>query len=292
MGKETNYLLEFTFDTLLNVFNYERVPFMKKYYFCKLMNLVDTRLLKQGVDIGYPEFWYMYGPITDFAIVDGIIDHGFTNRYYPDNENVIYPAQHRRNYDIDLKDRRIIESTIQTIWSKYRFETGDNIKAENYKQNSPYKFNTTFQDFIRVVDNDNQTSTPKEVLISNLLDKLLSEFPQNDLSEIEDFYLEWDDTIRLVLDLKDSKRKMELVKVLKGKFWSTFSKGIRLRVNKNIPDEKLAMWSEEYQKAITQQYKDVERIREAIILEDSEINIEPDEYIVKSLMQTAYHIGI
>jgi hypothetical protein len=290
MEKGYNNTLEFTFDTLLKVFNYNNVPYMKKYYFYKLMNIVDTRLQKQGVDIGYPEYWYMYGPVTDFELLDGIIDHGFIDRYYTDGENVIYPSKHRRSYDIDPQEKRIIESTIKAISEQYMFKPGDEIKAECYKLNSPHKFNTTFQEFIQVVDNQNQTLIPKNILILDLLDRLLAEFPLDVYPEIEDFYLEWDDTTRLVLSLEDVDLKMELIKLLKGKFWPTYSKGVRLKVNKHIPPEIIAQWSTEYENAILQQYCDIEQIRESLILKDDAINTEQDEDIVKSLMETAYYL--
>ena len=61
MNEEKNQLLEYTIDTLLNTFNPDRKPIMKKAHFFKMMDIVDTKLLKQGIDIRYPSYWYRYG---------------------------------------------------------------------------------------------------------------------------------------------------------------------------------------------------------------------------------------
>nr|HML25500.1 hypothetical protein [Methanomethylovorans sp.] len=215
-----------------------------------------------------------------------------TNRYYPDGEHVIYPYKHRTSYNIEAVQKKVIESTVQSMWTQYGYKSGELLKAESYKQNSPYMFNTIFQDFIQVVDNPNRTFTPIDFLISSSLDGLLSKFPQNDFPEIEDFYLEWDDTTRLALTLEDKKTKIKLIKELKNLFWQTFSKGVRLKINKNIPNQKIIQWEDEYQALIPQMHIAIEKIRESIILGESKIEVEVEEDIVKSIMQKAYYLDI
>ncbi len=61
MVTKPNFLLEYAIDSLLKTFNPERKPVMLQFHFFKLMNLLDTRLRKQGVDIELPGYWYKYG---------------------------------------------------------------------------------------------------------------------------------------------------------------------------------------------------------------------------------------
>jgi len=78
MEKKPNFLLEYRIDSLLKTFNPYRKPMMKQYHFYKLMNLLDTRLKKQGMDIKLPEYWYKYGFYSEYRFFDAVLSRKFS----------------------------------------------------------------------------------------------------------------------------------------------------------------------------------------------------------------------
>lgn len=292
MNGEKNQLLEYTIDTLLKTFNPDRKPIMKKAHFYKMMDIVDTRLNQRGINLKYPSYWYMYGAVTDFARLDEVIPRGFSAHYF-DGENVLYPTSHRRIYDVDSQKRSIIDSTIRSVCEKYRYKSdyGKLLKRDSYKLNSPYKFNTTFQDYIEVVSRPNQSTLfSKEDVLETLLDKLLEEFPEDHFPELLDINLVWDDTTRLVLDYLDES-KYDCLMTLMNLFWGVYSKGIRSIYNKYFPAERVISWKQEYEKSLPTAEKKIEELRKKILVEQNH-SFSPDEDLVKKLLKAAYNLNV
>ncbi|CAG1006026.1 MAG: hypothetical protein MPEBLZ_04531 [Candidatus Methanoperedens nitroreducens] len=120
-----------------------------------------------------------------------------------------------------------------------------------------------------------------------VLDKLLSEFPDKEFSELYDTYLEWDDTTRLCLDLLSGKKQYELIKELEELLWETFSKGVRMRYNKNIPDSEII----EYESEIRKTQMHIENIRNFLLSEKYTASGK-DETLVRQLMKKAYEMSV
>ena len=294
MVNEKNLLLEYTIDTLLNTFNPGRRPIMRRLHFYKMMDILDTKLQDKEIDIKYPNYWYKYGSVTDFSYLDQIIPNGFSGRYI-DNENILFPKSHRRNYDVDPKKQLTINSTINSLCKHYQYKEdyGELLKKESYKLNSPYTFNTTFQEYIKIVVNQGQsTLTPREEILESLLNKLLSEFPEDDFPEILDLNLLWDDTTRLVLDyVEDRWSKDYYLNILMNLFWDSYSKGIRSIFNKYFPSEYVLKWKEEYEISILEVDKKIGELRKGIIVEQKH-KFSADNDLVKKLLVKAYDLNV
>lgn len=292
MNEEKNQLLEYTIDTLLNTFNPDRKPIMKKAHFFKMMDIVDTRLLKQKIDIRYPSYWYRYGSVTDFAYLDQVIPKGFSGRYF-DGEHIFFPSSHRRIYNIDPHKQTIINSAIKLTCEKYRYQSdyGKQLKKDSYELNSPYKFNTTFQEYIEIVSNPTQSTLfPKEEILELLLNKLLEEFPEEDFPELLDINLAWDDTTRLVLD-DFNESKYQSLKILMNLFWGVYSKGIRSIYNKYFPADYVINWKLEYEKSISIVEQKIEELRKEILIEQKR-KFDSDDDLVKKLLNAAYNLSV
>ena len=95
MVTKPNFLLEYAIDSLLKTFNQERKPVMKKAHFFKLMNLLDTRLKNQGVDIGLPGYWYKYGFYIEINHLNSVLPREF-NKFYMKDDIFIVPALNPR----------------------------------------------------------------------------------------------------------------------------------------------------------------------------------------------------
>ena len=291
MDDEKNELLEYVFDTLLKTFNPDRKPIMKRLHFFKMMDLLDSRLKIQNIDIKYPSYWYKYGAVADFSTLDMVIPHGFRSRYYANNENVLFPYPARRTYNIDKSVRRTIDQIIKMICGQYKYKSdyGTLLKKDSYKINSPYKYNTIFQDYINAVDNQNSVTSKVEILES-LLDKLLHEFPEDDYPELIDINLEWDDTTRLVLSSLEGMQQRDITKSLMNIFWDLYSKGIRIKHNQNIPDEMVDMWAKEYENTLPIAYEQIESIRKNVLL-SCDNTFKTEDVFVKKILQKAHDIA-
>ena len=132
--------------------------------------------------------------------------------------------------------------------------------------------------------------TRKEEL-EPLLDKLLSEFPEMEFSELYDTYLEWDETTRLILDCVPQSKQDALLKKLMNLFWETYSKGVRIRHNQNIPKpDIISRWKDDYVKSIPDALKQIEDIRKIVLSAHYKASGE-DEGLVKQLMKKAYEMS-
>lgn len=293
MVTKPNFLLEYAIDSLLKTFNPERKPVMRQSHFFKLMNLLDTRLRKQGVDIELPGYWYKYGFYIENRFLDAVLPRKFNETYMISGTYVAPPLHPRKKYEVAEDIRHKIDLTIHWLWQKYGFKPdyGAKAKKESYEINVPYKFNTTFQEFIEIVNRRETGFVSRKESLEPVLDILLSEFPEKEFPELHSTYLEWDDTIRLILDCVPDKKQGELTNNLMELFWETYSKGVRIRHNQHIPIPGiLKHWKNEYEKSIPDAYKQIEIIRRNVLLEHYRASGK-DEKLVKQLMKKAYEMS-
>lgn len=293
MVTKPNFLLEYAIDSLLKAFNPERKKVMQKSHFFKLMNLLDTRLREQGVDIGLPGYWYQYGFYVEIRFLDMILPRKFGETYIIDDTHVVPPLYPRKKYEILEAIKQKIDSTIYWLWKKYGFKShyGAKAKKESYEINAPYKFNTIFQEFIEIANRKETGFVSKKESLEPVLDRLLAEFPEKALPELYSTYLEWDDTTRLTLDHVTGNKQDELINSLMKLFWETYSKGVRIRHNQHIPiPDILKHWKNEYESSIPDAYNQIENIRRNVLLEHYRASGK-DEKLVKQLMKKAYEMS-
>ncbi len=293
MVSKPNYLLEYAVDSLLKTFNPDRKPVMPKSYFFKLMNLLDTRLRDQDVDIELPGYWYKFGFYIELNFLDIVLPRPFTKFYMIDSTHVVPPQHPNRKYQILDHVKTKIDSTVYWLWKKYGFKSnyGAKAKKESYEINSPYKFNTIFQEYIKIVERNETGLISKKESLEPILDSLLSEFPEKEFPELYNIYLEWDDTTRLILDCVPGKKKDELLKELMGLFWETYSTGVKIRHNQNIPiPDILQRWIKDYKLVIPDTYNQIENIRKNVLLEHYKASGKEEE-LVQQLMEKAYEMS-
>jgi hypothetical protein len=134
--------------------------------------------------------------------------------------------------------------------------------------------------------------TPREEILESLLNRLLSELPEDDFPEILDLNLLWDDTTRLVLDyVEDRSSKDHYLNILMNLFWDSYSKGIRSIFNKYFPYEYVLKWKEEYEISILEADKKIEELRKEIIVEQQH-KFSADNDLVKKLLAKAYDLNV
>lgn len=296
MIQESNQLLEYTIDKLLRTFNPNSKPIMKKSHFFKMMDLLDTRLQKQNIDINYPKYWYRYGSVAHCGLLNKIIPYGFSR--YTRKDNIVVPYPCRTSYDINNQSKTIIDSTVNTLCDKFKFKKkyGRLLKKESYRLNSPYKFNTIFQDYFDVIKSLKNPASPQLLttneILEPLLDNLLAEFPEEKYPELSDSHLAWDDTTRLVVDyINEPSQLYTYLTNLSNLFWGLYSKAIRLDYNQNIPKDIIQEWEHQYLKEIYPTEEKIEQIRKEIIL-NFDFDIAADDELVKEILQKAHDLCV
>lgn len=294
MEQESNHLLEYTIDTLLKTFNPERKQTMNKAHFFKMMDIIDTNLQKQGIDIGYPKYWYKYGSVAHMGVLDQNLGMGFSR--YMQKNNIVLPHPCRTSYHVGVRQKTLITSQIKSITQKYKYKKGygDFLKKDSYELNSPHIFNKNFQkhlDSIQSLININQSKllSPRDIF-EPLLDTLLDEFPENIYSELLDTHLAWDDTTRLVLDcISNPKEAHKYLHEVTELFWDIYSKAIRIDHNQNIPADIIQDWELHYKESIIPTYTKIENVRKTIIMKHH-FGIGTEDKLVKELLQKSYSV--
>lgn len=285
---ESNYTLDYSIDSLIKAFNPYSKQVMNRAHFFKLMNLLDTRLKKQGIDIELPGYWYKYGFFIEDRFLDTVLPRNFSGQYV--RGDYLYPSQYSKNDSaISTAIKETIDAIISSLWRQYGNISGYGklVKDKSYEINAPYKFNTIFQEYIDIANRRDKMG-----MLEPILDNLLSEYPENDYPELYDLYLEWDDTTRLILDYVPVGLQNDVIKSLMDLFWNTYSKCVRIQYNQNIPiGNLLSEWREEYEKLVPNVYKAIEDTRKKIISKHYERSDEGDVF-VKQLMVKAYEMSI
>jgi hypothetical protein len=290
MVTKPNPILEYSIDSLLKAFNTYRKPVLNHSHFSKLMNLLDTRLRKQGIDMELPGYWYKYGFYIEPRFLDSALPRKFTE-YYTLDDTVVPPMHPKRDYGLKADIKKTIDSIVRYLWKQYGYKSdyGKKVKSDSYQINSPYDFNTIFQDYIDVVNRKERGFGSRKDQLESLLDDLLNNFPEDDFPELFDLYLEWDDTVRLILDCISSEKQYSLIVDLRDKFWDVFSEGVRIIHHQNIPDEKSIIdeWERKYEQSIPAFYHELEDLREEILSDNYEFS-DKNEDTVKKLLKCAY----
>lgn len=265
---EQNQLLGYTIEKLIKAFNPYRKEVMKRREFYKLMNLLDHSLKRQHLDIRLPGYWYKFGFLIEDRFLDVILPYQFSGNCVIND--YIYPSTTKVDYsgEFSTNEEKIISRTIDLLHAKYGNKEGygDLAKKDSYEINSPYKFNTIFQDYLHI------TNTNKNLISANLksdmikkLDELLPEFPIEQFPELSSLHFEWDDTTRLILDYAPERIKMEVIRKLRDAFWDIYSKQVRIIDNQNLPEEIVEKWKSDYAYELAIAGKIVEDIRDEVI---------------------------
>jgi len=157
---------------------------------------------------------------------------------------------------------------------------------------------TAFDDFRSFVsDTDRQSTTlssftsgedsySREREASKLLDDVLVAYPEDTYDEMDDVFLEWEDTTRLLLE---REAPFDAVENLLSDFWETFSKvELRLRHEQNTPCEQKAEWIDE-RDDVKRAFRDrLSDIREDLLTDRESSNVL--ESVAESYSETARNL--
>jgi hypothetical protein len=137
--------------------------------------------------------------------------------------------------DVSARDAALIEIEVRKIVNKYKendrykFDYINDLLDDAYAY-APFKFQIAFnRDFIKALGRFRTYDISKEEVEFHL-DRLVKIYPRDEMNELYDVFLEWDDTIRLALIYGNSLDVSDLA----AKYWSIFTEELRIKKNENI----------------------------------------------------------
>jgi hypothetical protein len=97
--------------------------------------------------------------------------------------------------------------------------------------------------------------------IESFLDASLRVFPQDDMEQIYNTYLEWDDTIRITLDYEEKK-----IFQMSDNFWNFFCHDLRILQNENLSPKLIQHWNSRFIENILPKYESgLEKLRKSLL---------------------------
>lgn len=235
-----NPLLKFTVEEMLRQANPTGDVYFRTTHFNKLLFIVYKRLLKRGIDIKLPYCWYRFGTLVDANTFRHEVGTPLPT-YAPYNSQTI-SIRGVDDMGIHVSDRDEIVCEISDAIeiyksSLYMFNL-EKLKEDDYSY-APLVFQKTFnRGFVIKVESGNLG--PRDT-INEGLDDLVRTFPYDEMPELNDAFLEWEDTIRLVLEFDST-----LLPTLTSEFFKTFCYLLRAKYNENVAAEVIQYWNNEF----------------------------------------------
>lgn len=261
-----NPLLKYSVEALLFEANPSGDPFFPKTGFNKVLFLLHHKLKKRDIDLGLPYCWYRHGPLIEPVSFGDQVGTSLTNYIDPPN-GIPVSIHHVHDEGVAEEEKRVVQEEIQKILGRYRNGSiwkegyGDELVGEAYKL-APFPYQITFKrkylkDLIALQGEPQLYEYAYEKISRTLLghlEKLIKQFPEKEMGEVLDTYLEWDDTARLFIEIR------EPLDLLSTKYWEIFCSLLRVRKNENISQEIVDRW----EKSFKQELPDYERKLETI----------------------------
>ncbi|KAF5029024.1 hypothetical protein DSECCO2_652910 [anaerobic digester metagenome] len=244
-----NPLLKYSVEALLAEANPAGEPFFRKTHLYKTLFLLHQNLKAQGIDIGLPYCWYLHGPLIEATTFEEQTGTPLASYLRPDGSTV--PPHHI--HDEGLAEKQVILREIEKILQKYRSKTrwadgyGDRLVGDAYRL-APFRYQRTFKREYLVYlsslsDEPRLYDYAYDRISSGILqylDTLIKQFPEDEMGELLDTYLAWDDTARLFVETRNP------LDPLSNRYWEIFCGLLRVHKNENVPEEIVDRWERSF----------------------------------------------
>ena len=293
----TNNRLLYAVEVLLCEANPDGIYFGKTTFY-KLLFLLMERLLARGIDIKLPYSWYRYGTMVErqefFAMTGVPLIH-----YAPQQGSTIR-IETISDRDLPINERQIIIEEARKLLSEFPEQDYlENRNRDRYVdiiyERAPLPFQKLFsRNFLKDVKNLRNMprilTCNQRIIFEKYLDELLSVYPVNEMEDLYDTYLEWDDTFRLALE-----NNPIVLDPLATDFWNIFCRLLRTRFNGNIPKNSILDWTLRFHEEDLPNYKErLAAAREELLEMHTKIT-PPDndvEKITDKMMKLSYTLAI
>lgn len=272
-----NPLLKYSIERLLNEANPEGETFFGATAFNKMIFLLHQQLLRNDVDIKLPYYWYLHGSLIEENQFEE--DVGHPRQYYLTSDRSSRRMMTVPRTSITEHIQQVIDRHIHILVESYKQPNGrffhdyvDILLDDVYAQ-APYEFQRVFnRKFIPFLDSfrtPRRRQVPASLSfvdadlerIEILLDDSLKVFPQEDMGQIYDTYLEWDDTVRITIEF-DEKQVFPLTE----SFWKFFCQNLRIHKNENLSSDLIRHWDSRFNETVLPKYQsDLEKLRRTLL---------------------------
>lgn len=258
-----NRLLKYSVEALLVEANPAGEPYFRQTHLYKALFLLHQNLKGQGIDIGLPYCWYLHGPLIEAVTFKEQTGTPLDSYLQPGGAT----APIRRAHDEGLtgRERQMIYKGIRRVLRKYRGRDqwkegyGDTLVGDAYRL-APFQYQRTFKreylNYLSALADEPQAyGYAYDQISTNILrhlDTLVRQFPENDMSELLDTYLVWDDAARLFVETRDP------LNVLSDQYWDIFCSLLRVRKNENISEEVVERWERSFAENLPTYYHEFE----------------------------------
>lgn len=278
-----NPLLKYTVLDIVKNANVYGSKYFKQYHFYKMLFLVYSELKKVDIDIKLPYSWYFYGDLPDAQTFEYMT--GGSLGYYTPGQGMLPRIDQLPDLGIEEQTRKKIDDVVKNEYSKitsdgrFRKNYGDILLKSTYDE-APLEFQRVFNrgllQYVQKFKTEEGQSTLSVLSfdftelnkIGRFLDELMVVYPEDEMPEIYDLFLRWEDTVRLTI-LEDHSKMIDVIE----KFWKTFCGLLRIKKNENVLPHVVEQWEKEYFMTTLPEYEiELKNVRKLLLHRHLEAN--------------------
>ena len=224
--------------------------------FHKLSCITDRHLASEiGRDIRFPRHWYVYGEVVDEQSLDGDFyiapsaNHWSGRRYLP-VEDV-----HDWEFDVAGDAKEDIDAAVDWTVDQFERTNARAVGTYQYRHHVPNEFIRTYSDLrtqLKEVDLNEQytlgdfrvTDRSTRGFVVESLETMVDTYPRDDYPEAYELFLEWYDTVELLLEPEDPD--YAAVEEFLDSFITMLARvELRFHHRRHIPDARIRVWEDE-----------------------------------------------
>ncbi|NHN61531.1 MULTISPECIES: hypothetical protein [Halorussus] len=224
--------------------------------FHKLSCITDRHLASErDRDVRFPRHWYVYGEVVDERSLDGDFyiapsaNHWAGRRYLP-VEDV-----HEWEFDVAPDAKDDIDAAVDWTVDTFERTNAEAVGKYQYRHHVPNEFIRTYSDLrtrLKSVDLNEQytlgdfrvTDRSTRGFVVDSLDAMVDTYPRNDYPEAYELFVEWYDTVELLLEPEDPD--YEAVEEFLDSFIAMLARvELRFHHRRHIPDARIRVWEDE-----------------------------------------------
>jgi hypothetical protein len=271
---------------------------LPKTKFNKLCYIADRELREERIDVELPVHWYQYGGVVTTDAMEGGFYDLVDQRWEDNKGQSVVPADGVDSDDFAVDDQLANEieekagDLVNELGGHYGISIAQDYQYEEYAPNDFVRCLHEFRDFLNDLDEEDSlaaeeyvgdvdvsfqgvvsgasptkesSKSPSEETNSQIrdyLDQLISEYPEDQYSRMEDQFLEWEN---LSWQMAKNGFYRHLYDFMES-FWTAFSRvELRVKHNRNVPLPIRSRWKRQIPEEVAQFESEVESYRNIVI---------------------------
>lgn len=241
--------------------------------FLKLCCIADRYLQDElGEDIEFPRHWYKYGEVGEPHSMGREFFNAPKARFWQGQEFFSNDEISEAMFEVSFEEKRCIRKAAKETVTEHGDKSAEELKRYQYERQAPNEFIQIYshlRTFLEVSDSKDSEGSQTAIYdfddsnqlsyIESLLDNMIISFPRADYHAIYQIYLQWDDTMRMLVEQDRSTHEM---KVFLELFVEKLSEStLRFEHNHAIPEERLNSWEEDRNTVLQELNEGIERTR-------------------------------